>query len=96
MAYETILLEHHESVLLIKLNRPEALNAINKKMLEELCSALKTAEKDNKVRVVVIKGSTKFFAALFKIIFTTCCHRSFHESFNRSFKQNFNHSFKQN
>ena len=63
MAYETILLEHHESVLLIKLNRPEALNAINKKMLEELCSALKTAEKDNKVRVVVIKGSTKFFAA---------------------------------
>ena len=40
-AHETLLLEHHDSVLLIKLNRPEALNAINKKMLSELCAALK-------------------------------------------------------
>ena len=62
-AYETLLLEHHESVLLIKLNRPEALNAINKKMLSEICAVLKAADKDNKVRVVVIRGSDKFFAA---------------------------------
>ena len=34
MAYETIILEHHETVLLIRLNRPEALNAINGKMLK--------------------------------------------------------------
>ena len=63
MAYETILLEHHNSVLLIKLNRPESLNAINKKMLTELCTVLESADKDNKVRVVVIIGSDKFFAA---------------------------------
>ena len=63
MAYETILLEHHNSVLLIKLNRPESLNAINKKMLTELCAVLQSADKDNKVRVAVIIGSDKFFAA---------------------------------
>ena len=62
-AHETLLIEHHESVLLIKLNRPEALNAINKKMLSEICSALKAADKDIQVRVVVITGSDKFFAA---------------------------------
>ena len=62
-APKTLLLEHHDSVLLIKLNRPEALNAINKKMLSELCAALKAADKDNKIRVVVITGSDKFFAA---------------------------------
>ena len=63
MAYETILLEHHNSVLLIKLNRPESLNAINKKMLTELCAVLESADKDNKVRVAVIIGSDNFFAA---------------------------------
>ena len=63
MAYETILLEHHNSVLLIKLNRPESLNAINKKMLTELCAVLESADKDNKVRVAVSIGSDKFFAA---------------------------------
>ena len=62
-AHETLLLENHDSVLLIKLNRPEALNAINKKMLSEICAVLKAADKDNKVRVVVITGSDKFFAA---------------------------------
>ena len=63
MAYETILLEHHNSILLVKLNRPESLNAINKKMLSELCSVLRAADKDRKVRVVVIMGTEKFFAA---------------------------------
>ena len=60
---KTLLLEHHDSVLLIKMNRPEAMNAINKQMLSELCAVLKSADKDNKVRVVVIAGSNKFFAA---------------------------------
>ncbi len=63
MAYETILLEDHDSVLLIRLNRPESLNAINKKMLSELCSVLSSADKDPNVRVVVVTGKDKFFAA---------------------------------
>ena len=63
MAYETILLEDYDYVLLIRLNRPESLNAINKKMLSELCSVLSSADKDTKVRVAVLTGTDKFFAA---------------------------------
>ena len=41
MAYETLILEYHETVMLIRLNRPESLNAINNKMLTEICTVLK-------------------------------------------------------
>ena len=63
MAYETLILEHHETVMLIRLNRPESLNAINNKMLTELCTVLKKSSNDSNVRVVIITGSEKFFAA---------------------------------
>ena len=63
MAYETIILEHHETVLLIRLNRPDALNAINNKMLKEICTVLEKFNNDVNVRVVIITGSEKFFAA---------------------------------
>ena len=63
MAYETIILEHHETVLLIRLNRPDALNAINSKMLKEICTVLEKFNNDVNVRVVIIIGSEKFFAA---------------------------------
>ena len=63
MAYENIIVEHHEAVLLLRLNRPEALNAINNKMLQEICDVLKNCSNDSNVRVVIITGSEKFFAA---------------------------------
>ena len=63
MAYETLILEHHETVLLIRLNRPESLNAINNKMLMEICTVLKKSSTDINVRVIIITGSEKFFAA---------------------------------
>ena len=63
MAYETLILEHYETVLLIKLNRPESLNAINNKMLMEICTVLQKSSTDINVRVVIITGSEKFFAA---------------------------------
>ena len=63
MAYETLILEHHETVMLIRLNRPKSLNAINNKMLTEICTVLKKSSNDSNVRVVMITGSEKFFAA---------------------------------
>ena len=63
MAYETLILEHYETVLLIKLNRPESLNAISNKMLMEICTVLQKSSTDINVRVVIITGSEKFFAA---------------------------------
>ncbi len=63
MAYETLILEHHDSVLLLRLNRPESLNAINNNMLKEICEVLKKSSNDINIRVIIITGSEKFFAA---------------------------------
>ena len=63
MTYETLLLENHGAVLLIRLNRPQALNALNDQLMDELTSALDAAEADDGVRAVVLTGSERAFAA---------------------------------
>lgn len=52
-----------EGVCLITLQRPEALNALSTELLGELGEALETAEREPEVRVVVLTGSRKAFAA---------------------------------
>ena len=63
MAYETLLVEQRGEVLLITLNRPEALNALNRKLMDEMTAVLDKSEVDDSVGVVVITGSAKAFAA---------------------------------
>ena len=63
MAYETLIVEIEDHIALIRLNRPDALNALNSTLLAELGKALKAAEENDKVRVVVLTGSDKAFAA---------------------------------
>ncbi len=63
MAYETLIVETEDHVTLIRLNRPEALNALNAQLLHELTDALKSADANEKVRCIVITGSEKAFAA---------------------------------
>jgi len=63
MAYETIILEIEDHVAVITLNRPESLNALNAKLLSELMDALRATEANDKVRVVILTGSDKAFAA---------------------------------
>ncbi|MHA6264221.1 enoyl-CoA hydratase [Arenibacterium sp. CAU 1754] len=63
MAFETINVEVEDHVSLIKLNRPDALNALNTQLLGELCQALEEADANDKVRCIVITGSDKAFAA---------------------------------
>lgn len=63
MAYKTILVEIEDNIALIRLNRPDALNALNSELLQELLDALESADKNDKVRCVVITGSEKAFAA---------------------------------
>lgn len=63
MAYETIIVEIEDHIALIKLNRPDAMNALNDQLLTELCDALNTAQKNDKVRCIVLTGSEKAFAA---------------------------------
>lgn len=63
MAFETIIVEIEDHVALIKLNRPDALNALNTQLLGELCQGLEEADANDKVRCIVITGSEKAFAA---------------------------------
>ncbi len=63
MAYETIIVEIEDHVATIKLNRPDAMNALNSHLLGELSDALAEADKNDKVRCIIITGSEKAFAA---------------------------------
>ena len=63
MAYETLVIEHEEPILIIRLNRPNALNALNSKLLEELNNALSDADNNDSVRAIILTGSEKAFAA---------------------------------
>ncbi|KEP70387.1 enoyl-CoA hydratase [Thioclava sp. BHET1] len=63
MAYQTLIVEIEDYVALIRLNRPDALNALNAQLLGELADALKSADENDKVRCIVITGSEKAFAA---------------------------------
>ncbi|MEI6098447.1 MAG: enoyl-CoA hydratase-related protein [Alphaproteobacteria bacterium] len=59
----TILLEPHGAVLIIRLNRPQALNALNAQLLSELSAALAAADQDPGLRCIILTGSDKAFAA---------------------------------
>lgn len=63
MAYETIIVEIEDHVATITLNRPDAMNALNTQLLEELVHALQDSQGNDKVRCIVITGSEKAFAA---------------------------------
>lgn len=63
MAFQTLIVDTEDHVTLIKLNRPDALNALNSELLAELCTALREAEANERARVIVITGSEKAFAA---------------------------------
>ncbi len=63
MAYKNIIVETEDHVTLIRLNRPEALNALNLELLGELGQAMGEAQQNDKVRCIVVTGSEKAFAA---------------------------------
>jgi enoyl-CoA hydratase len=63
MAYETLIVEIEDYVALIRLNRPDAMNALNSTLMRELATAMTAAEANDKVRCIVLTGSEKAFAA---------------------------------
>ncbi len=63
MTYDTIILTVEDHVGLIQLNRPEALNALNDRLLGELADGLKYFIQQDKVRCIIITGSEKSFSA---------------------------------
>jgi enoyl-CoA hydratase len=63
MTYVNILVETKGRVGLVRLNRPQALNALNQALIDELNVALTLFEKDREIGAVVLTGSEKAFAA---------------------------------
>lgn len=63
MAWETLLVEVEDNVALVRLHRPEALNALNSVLMSELARALTELDRDDQVRCIVLTGSDKAFAA---------------------------------
>jgi enoyl-CoA hydratase len=61
--YANILVETHGRVGLVRLNRPQALNALNSALIEELNQALGAFATDAAVGAMVLTGSDKAFAA---------------------------------
>jgi enoyl-CoA hydratase len=63
MGYANIEVETHGNVGLIRLNRPNALNALNSALIDELGAALDEFERDKNIGCIIITGSSKAFAA---------------------------------
>ena len=63
MAYETIIVETEGRVGIVRLNRPNALNALNAQLIEDMRTALDKLEADDGIGAIVITGSDKAFAA---------------------------------
>src|SRR5262245_1618400 len=61
--YETILLERDGPLTWLTFNRPERLNAMNTKLLDELRGALAVLAKDDDTRVIAIRGAGRAFSA---------------------------------
>ncbi len=63
MAMSLIIEERREGIALMRLNRPEVLNALSSELMEELSFKLAALDQDDAVRSVVITGNERAFAA---------------------------------
>lgn len=57
MSYNNLLIENKNGTQIITINRPDKLNALNKETIAELSNALKNAEKDTTVKVIILTGA---------------------------------------
>lgn len=82
---ETVIYERQNEVGVIRLNRPDKLNALTEDMLRKFLTTLEVAREDTKVRVVVLKGEGRAFCAGTDIS-DLAVHRSIEEHRQRRLK----------
>jgi len=63
MGYENIIYEKKDSIAYIKINRPKAMNALNTETILELDKAVTEIENDSSIKIAIITGEGKAFAA---------------------------------
>ena len=57
MAYENLAVERKDPLVVVTVNRPKVLNALNRKTLEELMSVLNEYREDESLRVMILTGA---------------------------------------
>lgn len=63
MDFQTISLTQEGAIGILTLNRPEAMNPINDELVSELSKAIERIAQDDQIRVVILTGGNKVFAA---------------------------------
>ena len=63
MTYDTIVLSRENSVARLTLNRPDAANGMNLKLMQELADAAHACVVDRDVRAMLVTGNGRFFSA---------------------------------
>ena len=91
MPYKTIITEVQDHIGLIRLNRPDALNSLNAELIKELGESLREFDGSNKVRVIILTGSEKAFAAGADI--TEMATKDFNSVSNEDFMGDFQNNF---
>jgi enoyl-CoA hydratase len=59
----TVLIDREEPIAVVRLNRPEQLNALSNQLMGELVGALENLDADDAIRCIVVAGSERAFAA---------------------------------
>ena len=63
MTEKNVLTETRENVIIATLNRPDALNALNDQLMDDLSLIVDEYEKNNDLKCLILTGSEKAFAA---------------------------------
>lgn len=63
----TVLVEKHDAVALLRLNRPESMNAISRALRKDFIAAFEDCIEDSNIRVMIITGNGKAFCAGFDL-----------------------------
>jgi enoyl-CoA hydratase len=63
MAFENIIIEKDGVIAVITLNRPQQLNALSYDLIKDLSLAMQELDRDDQIRVIIVTGGEKVFAA---------------------------------
>src|SRR5499425_1012883 len=90
MTYQNLIVETRGKVGIIRINRPQALNALNTALIAELSGAIDGFETDPLVHCIIITGSDKAFAAGADI--KEMAHKSYMDAFFGDFAADWDHA----
>ena len=63
MAFENVIIEKDGVIAVITLNRPQQLNALSYDLIKDLSLAMQELDRDDQIRVIIVTGGEKVFAA---------------------------------